>query len=272
MGVGQVGDVDVVPHAAAVAGVVVVAEDGHLAPLAGGHLGDDGHEIGGLVAGVLADFSAGVGAGGVEVAQQDGAEVGEGRAGVVEDVLADLLGAGVGALGLFAGGFLRYRQLVGVAVDGAAATEDQVTVALAAQPLDDVEQAVEVIAVVGQGLVDAVAHGLESGEVDGAVEVVLGEELAGGLGVGQVGDVVRHPLAGDGFDAVQDARLGVVVVVRADDGEAVLEQVDDGVAADEPGAPGDEYLLHGAKVSISIPICAISRVALKLWLTPGRSR
>ena len=68
MGLGQVGDVDVVPHAGAVPGVVVVAVDGHLLPLAQGHLEDQGDEVGLGVVG-LADLAGLVGAAGVKVPQ-----------------------------------------------------------------------------------------------------------------------------------------------------------------------------------------------------------
>ena len=68
MGLGQVGDVDIVPDAGAVLGGVVVAEDGHRLPLAQGHLEDDGDEVGLRVVG-LADLAGLVGAAGVEVPQ-----------------------------------------------------------------------------------------------------------------------------------------------------------------------------------------------------------
>ena len=61
-------DVDVVPHAGAVPGVVVVAVDGHLLPLAQGHLEDQGDEMGLGVVG-LANLAGLVGAAGVKVPQ-----------------------------------------------------------------------------------------------------------------------------------------------------------------------------------------------------------
>ena len=69
MAPGQVHHVDVVPHAGAVGGGVVVAKDVDLLQLAHGHLGDVGHQVVGDAVGVLADQAGLMGADGVEVAQ-----------------------------------------------------------------------------------------------------------------------------------------------------------------------------------------------------------
>ena len=55
MAAGQIHHVDVVAHAGAVRGGIVVAKDMHLFQLAYGHLGDVGHEVIGDAVGVLAD-------------------------------------------------------------------------------------------------------------------------------------------------------------------------------------------------------------------------
>src|SRR4030095_1472698 len=67
---GQVDDVEVVTHAGAVAGGVVVAEHPHERVAARGHLHDVRHEVVGDALGVLAHAPAGVGAHRVEVAQR----------------------------------------------------------------------------------------------------------------------------------------------------------------------------------------------------------
>ena len=81
----QVHDVDVVAHACAVGGVVVVAEDVEVGALACGYLGDEGHEVVGGAVGEFADEAAGVCAYGVEVAQQGDVPGGVAGGGVAQD-------------------------------------------------------------------------------------------------------------------------------------------------------------------------------------------
>lgn len=45
MRLGQVGDVDVIPHTGAVLCGIILAENGHIFPLPVGHLEDDGHQM-----------------------------------------------------------------------------------------------------------------------------------------------------------------------------------------------------------------------------------
>ena len=70
MAAGQIHHMDVIAHAGAVRGGVVVAEHVQLFQRAHGHLGDVGHQVVGDAVGVLADEAALVGADGVEIAQQ----------------------------------------------------------------------------------------------------------------------------------------------------------------------------------------------------------
>ena len=71
MAYGQVYHMDVVAHARAVGGVVIVPEDPQLGKLSHCHLGDIGHQVVGDAIGVLAHGAALVGPDGIEVAQQD---------------------------------------------------------------------------------------------------------------------------------------------------------------------------------------------------------
>ena len=66
MAAGQIHDMDVVAHAGAVGGRVVVAKDVDLLQLADSDLGDVGHEIVGDAVGVLADQSGRMRTDGVE--------------------------------------------------------------------------------------------------------------------------------------------------------------------------------------------------------------
>src|SRR5690606_36734068 len=87
VGVGQVHDVQVVAHAGAVDGGVVIAEDLQALTSANGDLGDVGHQVVGGALLFFADAAAGMGADRVEVAQQDGAELGLRGAPVFDQLL-----------------------------------------------------------------------------------------------------------------------------------------------------------------------------------------
>ena len=119
---GQVADVDVVAHAGAVGGVVVVAEDLQLRAPAHGHLRHVGHQVVGRAARVFADQAAFVRAHRVEVAQ--GGDLPARVAGhqVAQHRLAHQLGLAVG-VGRGQRRVLGDRQLLGNAVDRRARAE-----------------------------------------------------------------------------------------------------------------------------------------------------
>ena len=99
MAAGQVHDVDVVAHAGAVGGGVVVAEDVDFFQLADGDLGDVGHQVVGDAVGVLADEAGLMGTDGVEVAQQGHVQLRVSLADIGQDALGEGLGGAVGVGG-----------------------------------------------------------------------------------------------------------------------------------------------------------------------------
>ena len=123
MAAGQVHHMDVVAHAGAVRGGVVVAEHMHLFQLADRHLGDVGHQVVGDAVGVLADEAGLVGTDGVEVAQQGHVQAGVGLADILQDALSESLGGAVGVGGGTHGEVLGDRHTGGVAVDGGGRAE-----------------------------------------------------------------------------------------------------------------------------------------------------
>ena len=89
MAAGQVHDVDVVAHAGAVGGGVVVAEDVDFFQLADGDLGDVRHQVIGDAVGVLADEAGLVGTDGVEVPQQGHVQLRVSLADIGQDALGE---------------------------------------------------------------------------------------------------------------------------------------------------------------------------------------
>ena len=96
MAFGQVHHVDVVPHAGAVGGGIVVAEHVEMGPLAQSYLGDEGHKVVGGAVGRLPQQGAGMGSHRVEIAQQHHGKTGIGRRRVQQYLLDHQLGAAVG--------------------------------------------------------------------------------------------------------------------------------------------------------------------------------
>ena len=214
---GEVDHVDVVTHAGAVGGGVVVAKDLYGLELAHGHLRHVGHEVVGDALGILADESRRVRADGVEVAEQHDVPLGVGRVEVGEDLLYHPLGPAVGVGAGLLGALLGERKLVRVAVDGAGAREDDGLAAVVAHDVHERERALDVVVVVLDGLLDRLAHGLEAGEVDHAVDGVLVEDAVERIAVEHVvlveGEAARGLVAHDLAHAVErhDARVGQVV-------------------------------------------------------------
>ena len=106
------------------------------------------------------------------------------------------------------------------------------------------ERVAEVVCVVLDRLDHGLADGLEAGEVDHTVDGVRVKDALEGDAVVDVGAVEGEALGGvlahDGVDAVEDLLGRVGEVVDDDDLITVLEELDDGVGADEAGAAGDE--------------------------------
>src|SRR5699024_3193946 len=169
MAAGQVHHMDVVPHAGAVGGVIVVAVDMDLFQLARRHLGDVGHQVVGDAVGVFADQAGRMGPDGVEVAQQRHVQLGVGLAAVGEDALGEHLGGAVGVGGGAGGEILPDGHAGRVAVDGGRGGEDDVVAVMPAHHVQNVQRAVEVVGVVFDGLGDALPHRLVGGELDYAV-------------------------------------------------------------------------------------------------------
>src|SRR5690606_8669868 len=174
VGLGQVGDVDVVADAGAVGGGVVVAVDGDGRAAALGDLEDEGDEVG---LGLVRCAVGAVGAGDVEVAQGGRAQaVGGGLAG--DHVVDGQLGGAVGVGG--AGGRrLGDGDLVGFAVGGGRGGEDEAAHACLAQGAEQGHGAADVVVPVLLGPGDRLADLGERGEVQDGV--VGGVEPLGGV-------------------------------------------------------------------------------------------
>ena len=241
---GQIAHVDVVAHAGAVGGGVVVAKDLNGLELAHGNLGDIGHQVVGDALGVLADQARRMSANGVEVTEQHDVPLGVGGVDVHKDLLDHPLGPTIGV----GRGLLRILlgdgRVVRVAVDGRGAREDDGLAAMAAHDVDEHQGVLDVVVVVLDGLAHRLADGLKAGKVDDTVDLMGIEDLVHRIAVEHVGLVEGEVLGGlvahDGLDAVDGDGAGVGEIIDDDDLVATLEQLNDGVRADKAGATGNE--------------------------------
>ena len=239
MAFSQIDDVDVVTHAGAVRGVIVVAEDGQLLAAADGDLRDVGHQIVRNAVRILTDQAGFVRADGVEVAQQNDRQRRIRRAGGLQDLLDHELrpAIGVGAVA----GLRRLIQRGGlVAVNGGGGGENKLMAVMRAHDLQNGQRGIEIVAVVEQRLLDRFADSLEPRKVDDAGDVIVAEDLVHCRLVAAVSLDEGRTLAGDRFDAVNDLRGAVVKIVDDDDLQPRIEQRNGRMAADKPGAAGQK--------------------------------
>ena len=157
---GQVGDVNIIPHASAVGRGIVVAEHVQIGQRAHCHTGDIRHEVIGNIPGTFADQAAFVSAHGIEVAQQHRGEVGVCRRIIPDDLLNEQLRPAVGVgtrpgrsgLAKGEGGML--------AVHRGGGAEDQPADAMGIHQSQQRQRAVQIVAVVVQGQTYRLAHSL----------------------------------------------------------------------------------------------------------------
>ena len=173
----EVNDVDIVAHAGAVGRGIVVAEYVQMVALADGSLRDVRHEVVGDAVRMLADFAACVRADGVKVAQVHNRPCGISLCDVTQNLLAHVFCPAVG-IGAVAGlGVLAQWHLVVAGVDRGRRGEDDALGIVFGHDLAERQRGVKIILVVGQRLCNRLAHGLETGKVDGTGNFMLGKNL-----------------------------------------------------------------------------------------------
>ncbi len=243
MALGQIADMDVVAHAGAVRGVVVIAKDLQFGASAHGHLGHIGHQIVGDAARVFADQAALMRAHGVEVAQAGGLPAGFGRAQVAQYGLAHQLGGAVGVDGRQRGIFAQGQVLrAGSTVDRGAGAEDHARAVVAPHGLAGVDEPTQIVAVVGQRHGRGLAHGLEGGEVHHGRGFVGGEHGVQRGGVTHIRALEDRRAAAQAFQALEHLGRAVGEIVHAHHLEAGLQQGQPGVGRDIAGGTGEQDL------------------------------
>ena len=119
--------------------------------------------------------------------------------------------------------------------------EYEVLNAVAAHNVEEVEGADKVVAVVLQGLADALANSLETCKMHNGFDVgILLKNSFGCCLIAQLGIDKGDSFAGDLLDADKGFLAGIAEIVNNDYVVAGLDELDAGVAADISGAAGDK--------------------------------
>ena len=252
MSLRQVYHIDVVAYAGVVGRIIVVAEYLELSAYSHGGLRHKRYEVHGHTVGQFANQCSGMGANGVEVAQDDALD---GRATVdvvMYDFLVYLLRVAVWRQGLLDGRVLGNGQVLGrgLSVDGTRRREDDTLHIILRHEFQQVNQRGQVVAVVQQRLLHTFTHSLRGCEMDDALNLgVLLEHAFQGLKIAAV-----HLLEGRThtrylLNAVHDVGIRVREIVDDDYFIACLLQFNGGMAANKARTAGNKNcLFHSSNI------------------------
>ena len=183
-----------------------------------------------------------MGADGVEVAQQHHAPFRVRVGDAAKDLLGHVLGPAVGVgAAAGAGGFPQGHLVVG-GVDRGGGGEDQVLHPGLLHHLGQHQGGVQVVVVVFPGLGHGFAHGLQTGKVDDAADLVFGEDLPQQPFVPDIALIKLQGLAGELLHPLQAFGIGIAQIVDDHHAVAALQKLQAGVRADIPGAAGDQNI------------------------------
>jgi len=240
VGFRQVHHMQVIPDAGAVRGRVVIAVHREFAAYARHALGQEGHEVGRGAQREFAYFRGGMGADGVEVAQQGHAELPVGGSmAVAQKRFAGLLGEAIGRSSRLHGGVFIHGQGGCFPVDGAGGTEDEVGDAPLAEHVRELRGGPDVVREVLLRMRDALTDRLVCGKMDDPVHWPF-ENGRHGRRIPAVHGVELHAPSEDPFQTVQNGGLAVAEVVDDDGFIPGFNEGHDRVGADETRAACDD--------------------------------
>ena len=242
VGFGQIHDVQVVPDAGAVWGVVVSAKHREGLADAGHGLGEERNQIVGHTQGQLPDVGGRMCADGVEVPKQGHMGRTASRRMVFQDALARLFGPAVRRLRPLERRRFSHGHVLRFPVDGAARGEHNVVHVVCAGHFEEHPKAAHVVGGVHRRFGHAFPHGFVRGEVQHADKVMPPEKPFQRRFVANVEGFKGNVVAHNGPDPVHSRGFGVVQVVHQHRHESRLVEGHGGVASDVACATCDEHL------------------------------
>ncbi len=201
----EIHHVDVVAHACAIRGRIVIAKHPQLLELADAHLADIGQQVVGDTVGIFTDEAALVGADRVEVAQQHYGPTRIGFGQVTQYLFHHQLGATIG-VGRAGGEIFPQRHRGRIAIHCGRRAEHQPEHARLCHLLAQHQGACDVVLVIGERDLARLPHRLETGEVDHRFNLVGGKQLLQAGSVQHISFNKGNRLAGDPLDPFE--RLG----------------------------------------------------------------
>ena len=238
----QINHMEVVPLAGAVWCGIVAAEDRQLFQLSCCHATDVWHQVIGNSIGIISQQAGLVGTNGIEIPQQDSAEVRVGSYIVRQNPLNHHLRPAIGRRGLDGGHLFFVGMGIVGAVDRGGGGEDELFAAEFLHNLQQCHGAVQVVSVILQRLFHALTHGLEACEVNHGIDLVVFKNRAQRLAICTVNLIKGRFTTGNRLDSVNHIRLGVGEIVHNDHIVSGVQQLHHGVAADVSRAARYQYI------------------------------
>ena len=235
----QVHHMQVITLAGTVGGIIVATKYGQLFQLPGSHTPDVGHQVVGNTVGIVTQQAGCMGTDGVKVPQQNGTEVGMGGAVVGQDPLDHDFGPAIRRRRLDSRHLFLVRMGIIGSIDSRGGRENQF---LAASLLHDFQQshgAVQIVAVILEGLPDTLTHSLKACKMDNSVDLVVLKYLPQFFFIGAVDLIEGRYTSGDLTDPLPHIPARIAEIVHDNGMMACIHQFHDGMAADIAGTAGN---------------------------------
>ena len=237
---GEVAHVDIIADAGAVGRVVIIAEDHELLAPPHRHLGDEGDEVVGDAAWVLADLARDMGADGVEIAEQRHRFLRVGRGPIVQDFLDEIFCFSVGIDGgkrvhLIKGKVMR------LTIDGGRGRKNNLPAANRVHGFQELDCAEDVFFVIGKRFLLGLADGFKSGKMDHGVGPEIFDDPADSGAVGKAGINVIEGAVRETGHALKRYGRGIGEIIHHHRRVIRRQKLKHGVRADISRPAGDQH-------------------------------
>ena len=236
----QIHNMQIIALAGAVGGIIVTTENCQLFQLASCYAANIGHQVVGDTIRIITNQAGFMGTDGVEITKQNCAEIRVCSAVVGQNPFIHNLSPAIGRGGLNG----RHLFLIGMGVIGTVnrgrGRENQTFAAELFHHFHHRHGAVQVIAVVLQGLLDTFAHCFVGCKMNDCIDLLLSKYMAKLILTCAVDLVECRGLTSNFCDIAHSSVMCIIQIVGNDDFVACIQQLHSGMAADIAGATGNK--------------------------------